>query len=247
MQPRIFETAQGQVPLWGAFESFDAARPLMLVVRGAFADLDNMTLLPRFVPFADVVLAHLPGMHGPFLKDHALGTFATALDEVIAAAFAGRRTLALGLSTGALAAFLLRRPEIRSILAVEPPLTTAGLWPLHDSFRRQMVEEPRFRDWIVEVFGITEQGVIARDYRPLVEAVRVPVRVLLGEDPLEPHRAVERLPSLVGEADRRFLQGLPGLRVDQVPGTGHNVPYQNPGYLVAAVRQALLSMTRPGS
>jgi len=224
-------TRLGDVPLWGRFETFDAARPLVLVLRGAFAHVDYLDRLPDALEGCDVVLAHLPGMHSPRLVTSSVGAFARAFDECVRARFAGRQVLRVGISVGGLVVLAMR--EGAALVATDPPLTTASLGPLAARLRRAVAEDPTMADWVWNVFGIGPFGTEARDYSEVLRAVNVRGIVLMG-DPF----ADVRLPGLMAPADQAMIAAVPGLEAVALKGVGHNIPRDAPEALLRAIRGA---------
>lgn len=212
-----------------------------MVIRGAFPDPDAMTLLQGRFPDADVVIVDLPGMHSPFFADPSIATFAAAYDEILAE-LDRERVVALGISTGALAAFGLRRAG--RLVAVEPPLSSAAAWPLVPTFRERALEDPDLRRWVEALFGYYPDRVEDRDYRGLA-AQSAPGVVLVGAEPLEPMRPFSRMPSLVAAADRASLVAERHLTVMTIPGAGHNVPVMAPFAILGALRRLLDELAAP--
>ena len=239
MEVTEFRTAKGPVSLWGGLGQFSTERPLLLVIRGAFPIPEHLTSMPDRLPTADVALAHLPGMHTPMFADCSISGFASGFDELIEQAFPGRPVTVLGASMGGLAALSLRHPAVRRILALDPPLSTAGLWPMRNWLRDKVNESAEARRWIWEIFGLDEHRVENRDYAPVLAGLDAPARVLLGSSPLDPERPFELMPSLVGEADRRLYRGHPNVEIEVVPDTGHNIPRDGLVTMMARLREAL--------
>jgi pimeloyl-ACP methyl ester carboxylesterase len=234
---RTFQTSLGPVPLWGNLDRFDAARPLLLVIRGAFAGLEDWTKFVHGAPGANVALAHLPGMHSPHLSECSVPAFARAFDEV-ADQLGLTDPVVLGLSIGGLVGFAMKRAA--AVVAIDPPLSTAGLWPLIPRLRAAVADQPELADWVESLFGVTGSGVEDRDYSGL-PAGSAPGFVLLAGDPLEPERRIDRLPSLVSEADRQAYARLPHLKTMVIPDTGHNLPERSVGPVLWALRQVIMA------
>lgn len=216
---RIVQTSLGPVPLWGDFDRFRADRPLVFVVRGAFAAPDEWTIIAKWLPEADVVFAHLPGINTPLFAENSIAAFARGFDEILAGLSRSKIYL-LGLSTGALVALAMRSAD--ALIAVEPPLTPSAMWPLIPVFRSISAEHPLAGQWVEDVFGITADQSGNLDFGYLL-ADCLPGFVLIGGEPLAPERAIEAIPSLVTAADRAKIAATPCLRVMVVPGAGHNV------------------------
>lgn len=242
-----FTTAEGAIWLWHGASALTSAKPVLLTITGAFAPEKAMSKIQSVVgDGCEAVLMNLPGNHCPWLADRSVAAVSRALEEVIRGAFAERPVVLLGLSIGALVAVGVDASPVRRIVAVEPPLTSAKLWPMIPSLRKVLGDSPSDRDmhaFIDQVFGVTPEGVTDRRYFHLFERLRVPVDVVLGDDPLFPTREVQRLPSLVDEPDRDFLRAQPGVAVTLASGAGHNVPYQAAQVLKDVLLRALRAAT----
>jgi pimeloyl-ACP methyl ester carboxylesterase len=213
------ETAFGPVWLWGRA----TGRPVMLILTGSMANAGTLDQAQSFFPDVDVLRGHLPGNHCPRLLATSIGVYAAAYVEAIATVAAGLPLGLVGLSTGALVAMGMRCRELRRILAIEPPLRTGELWPLAEVFATQ--SDPNVQDMAWQVFGMRDGQIEARDYTPMLDSLGAPVTVMLGDDPLHPRRPLTRTPTLVDEESRRRLAAHPGVTVLDVPGCGHNIPY----------------------
>jgi hypothetical protein len=192
----------------------------VLLIRGAFAGEDVYNGLPASFRDADVLLAHLPGMHTPFLAESTVAAMAAAFDE--ACAHLRRRPHLLGFSMGGIVALAMK--QAASILAVDPPLQTAPLWPLIAKFRREGAARPELREWLMNLFGVAPNKVVNRDYRPLVDEVQVPLKILIAGEPLEPERFASATPGLITAEDRRWLLQHPKVDAQIIEGVGHNIP-----------------------
>ena len=214
-------TPLGDVWMWGR----DTGKPILLVVTGAFAEFGVYDRLQLVLPGFDVLRTHLPGNHSPPLIDTSVGVMGRALGLAMDARFADRPFVAIGVSTGAVAAMAMTSPGLKALLLIEPFLRTAHIWPFGDMLEPH--PEPWQREFLWKVLGVREGERAERDYSGLVASLRVPGLVLLGAEPLEPPRRLAMLPSFVGEADRAVLRAQPLLRVTEAPGTGHNVAAQS--------------------
>ena len=87
------------------------------------------------------------------------------------------------------------------------------------------------REFLWNVFGISEVALENRDYRPLLDGLSVPGWAAFGGLPLMPPRPIETLPSLVDEPERALIRGNKLLKVEIVPTVGHNVPGQAISYV----------------
>lgn len=238
-----FRTELGVVPLWHAPGALASDRPVLVTVTGAFATADTMSRMQAVVgPGCDCFLMHLPGNHTPALREASVAAYARALQAVIQEAFAERPVVLVGVSIGALVALAVRAPQVRRVVAVEPPLTTGKLWPMLGPLAQKIAAAPDdagLRDFAGGVFGVTADGFEDRRYFHLFEGLDAPVDVVAGDRPLMPERPCETYPSFVDEPERAFLRGLPNVVLHVAPGAGHNVPFQSPMALKAVLLDAL--------
>jgi pimeloyl-ACP methyl ester carboxylesterase len=225
MEKREFDTRFGPIWLWGAAEAFTGSRPLVLVITGAFnAERSQIFALASVLQGADVLIGHLPGNHAPDTIHHSVGVYAGAYAQVIASL--ERPVVVVGASIGGLVALSLKAPNIRSILAIEPPIRTGRLWPLLHPFRQRLQAEPKVREFLWNVFGISEDVFEDRNYEAMLAQLKTPTRVLLGTQPLFPEREITTLPSLIDEPEREVFARHPAIKITVIAGAGHNIPAQ---------------------
>ncbi|WP_430423767.1 alpha/beta fold hydrolase [Phenylobacterium sp.] len=243
MEERPFETPFGPIVLVGEPAAFEGTRPLLVTIAGAFAIARGPLFhLAPHIGDCDVVSGHLPGNHCPTLISASVGVYASAYSHVISNAFAGRTVIGCGASIGGLVALGLRAPQVRNLLVIEPPLVMSKVWPMWPTLRHKLAADPddkAQRDFIVNVFGVTEAAVAERRYDGLLEALRKPAHVLVGDRPLFPQSAFEKLPSLVDEPERAQMAAHAMIRLSVAPGAGHNVLQESQAAFLAALRQAI--------
>lgn len=242
-----FATTLGTIPLWHRPGALASAKPVMLSITGAFAVPDTMSKMPAVVgDGCDCFLMHLPGNHTPSLAEMTVDAFGRALSEVIAAAFGDRAVVLQGISIGALTALAVRAPQVRRIVAVEPPLATAKLWPMLGPLAEMIAAAPddaNLAAFAWGVFGVDADGsVTGRDYARLFDGLDVPVDVVLGDQPLMPERQVANYPSFLDLPEREALVARPNVTVHVGPGAGHNVPFQAPFVLRDVLLRALFAV-----
>jgi hypothetical protein len=219
MEQRSFETGEGEIWLWGEREAFESDKPILLALPGAFATAEsNFFLLHLNMPAAAVVVGRVPGQLCPALKTSSVGAFAAAYSEALAQL--GRPAVVLAESAGALIALAMTAPNLRGMVLMEPPLMTGKAWPLFELYRLLL---PRHRAFIEGVFGYRETEVEGRDYRGLLDGLKVPTYVFMGDDPLGEPRPFEQSPSLVDEPERDLMRRHPWIRTGLVRGAGHSV------------------------
>ena len=161
---------------------------------------------------------------------------------MISTAFAGRAVIACGASIGGLVALALEAPQIRRLVVAEPPLVMSKVWPLWPTLRSKLAEatgDPKAQAFVTNVFGVTTTATDERRYDHLLEQLRTPTDVAVGDQPLYPVRELSKLPSLVDAPERALLAAHPLIRVSVLAGAGHNVLQEAAAAFVAVVRQAV--------
>ena len=232
MQPTDIQTSKGTIPLWSLPGTLASERPLVLAITGAWAEPDDMIRLPGVVePAWDAAVMRLPGNGTPALSETSVEAWASAVGELVEVAFAGRPVVLAGLSVGALVALGVRSPQVRRILALEPPLVMQKLWPMAAALRTRWRDQPASRGFIETVFGVTAAGAKPRTYFHLFDGAPPPVDVVVGEAPLYPERPLARFPSFVDEPERAWLAARPGVALHVAPGAGHNIHVSAPTFL----------------
>lgn len=224
MERTDIATPLGPIALWAQAGALTSAKPLVLVITGAWAEADDMIRMPRAVaPDWDAAIMRLPGNGVPWLSETSIPAWAAATDAMIGTALKGRIVLAIGLSVGALVALALRAPEVRRIVALEPPLVMSKLWPIMARLHRRWPDFPAERPFLESVFGVMGEGRSEeRTWFHLFEGA-APVEAILGGLPLMPPREVARFPSFVDEPERMWLARRPGVRSHVFAGVGHNI------------------------
>lgn len=247
MHKHRFTTTLGEVWAWSPAEALDPQQPLVLFINGAFSiERPRAFELPGLLPTVNVLIAHLPGNHCPHVSSESVEAYAAAYSEVLDQI--DRPTVVVGASIGALVALRIQSTRLAGQVIIEPPLQTGKLWCLVRPFRERLAANPedhRLREFLRNVFGITPAGFKNRDYRPLVDSIRVPGWAIFGELPLLPPRDLPELPSLVDEPERELLRSHPMLMSEIVPTIGHNVPGRAISY-VRRYTQYLLDRLEPG-
>lgn len=212
------QTTLGDIWLWGEPERLEGRLPVVVVIAGAFCRPDAFWFrLQARMPQAAVFAAQLPGHHCPELSETSIAAFVGAFGEAVDRAFPGRPVLVCGDSIGGTVALGLPNAGLGRV-ALDPPLRTAGLWPLRDRFAGLYQADPAKRTFLEEVLGFDGADFRDIDYSWVA---RHPARVFMGEIPQLPPRVFEQLPSLIVEADRRRLEEAPFIHTSVVMGAGH--------------------------
>lgn len=240
-EKHVVATPEAELWLWGEPDARTNDKPVVLFIDGAFAIERPATFrLQRRIPEAAVLNAHLPGNHGPPPRTHSVAAyaaaFANALDQI------GRPAIACGASVGGLVALAMRSPWIRGVVALDPPLRTGDLWPLHNDFQNRLRRAPddaALHAFLDNVFGVSADRIEDRSYLGLLDTLETPTTVAFAEAPLLPRRQLNGIPSLVGEEERQVLRRNPRIKTYQVNGTGHNIAGRDLTPVVICVRERL--------
>lgn len=240
MDRLIVHTSCGPIYLAGRLH-MDPATPALVAMGSIWTPNDFMHELAAAFPDVSMIIAPLPGMGGSTTRTFEIATITRALDEAIAKLFPETPVVAYGVSTGSLVTLGLKAPAIRRQVALEPFFRTAPLWAFHKTARAFLANEPDRRGAemaMEQIFGLTDGGVVDRDYRHLLQGLKAPLDVILADEPLEPERPFEVLPSLTSCEDRAALAAHPGVTLHPgPPGSGHALGVTPTG---AAVVQAVL-------
>jgi pimeloyl-ACP methyl ester carboxylesterase len=181
----------------------------------------------------------MPGNHCPLLADSSLATYAAAYSEVVEQL--DRPCYALGSSLGGTVALGLHAPNLRGVVALDPPLRSASCTPLIAPFRARLAQHPgneALRDFISSAFGITADGLEERDHLDLLGVGDAPAVVIGADGPGDRSCA-----SLLGPPEREILRGLPRVRLVTTSAAGHNVVAEDP----RTVLRELLALLRTTS
>lgn len=227
---REVTTSRGVAQIRGRPEIFGSRRPLLLALPGLFAGPNDLARLPEaLAQIADVAHLRLEDCPPAVLDQASPAAFARFVDELIAQLFADRPVVVAGASIGATVALGVRAAAVRRIVAIEPILATAALWPLPEALRahlRSRPDELRTHELFWRLFGVGPDAVEPRDHREVLAGLSVPVDVVLAGEALGEPRTITSFPSLVAPAERAWFAALPIARLHQAPGTNHNVQVQ---------------------
>lgn len=228
------------VALASLFEQPDSDRPLALFLHGALRSAEQLLhwavlLGDRF----DTILIDLPG-HGrsTVTGEVSVRGFAADLRSLLLRLFPRRRMVIVGESLGGLVSLALGQlggPDIRAVVAADPPLANGKLWHVADAMRGVLAEnggrDPAFVQALAyNVFGVRQgQDVVEeRLYYDLFDGwAGRPRLVLTGDLPLGMPRQAAGVPCFIDEVDRFIIGRLyPDVPIRQVTGSGHLVLVQ---------------------
>ncbi len=190
----------------------------LIIIRGIFAPSEHFADFPKLLPEVEVVLGDLPELSEPSLQAYV--EFWEAQIERI-----GGPVVVCGVSIGGTVALALRSPNVRSVVALDPPMDSADLDRLKP--RLGLRNDPVR----THLFGWPHES---RDWFPLLATRSTPAVVLFGNG----GRPTET-PTLLTEANARRLAAMPLFRVIQIPGVGHNMLQGAQGHIIAAIRKQL--------
>jgi hypothetical protein len=240
---REFDTAQGEIWLWGDPSGFDGESPLLIVQLGAF-NIERRWPhhLAEHLPGVSVLVGQLPGNHCPPFAEPSVEAFAAAWSELIGG-FAPRPVAFFGMSIAGTAGLAVRASNLRATVAVDPPMRTgAALWPLIPNFRQRLEAAPddaALAAFLWRVFGVSRDQVEDRDFDRLLDAPNPPpTQVLFGDIPLMPPRELDIVPSLVDQAARTRFRAAPHVGTWRTLGMGHSFPDGAYSALVGAAQRA---------
>ena len=236
----VVATELGPVAVVFKQDDISRLRPVALLIHGFLSDANDM-LHWQDVLCADheVVFVELPG-HGrcPPQGDCSVAALTQRLRLVIRGLFPGRPIIAVGASLGGVIALALANgevPEIRGVIAGDPPLTTAKQWPVQIALHRYL--QQRSSNYLTEfagaVFGFTDcTWAGGRVYYDLLAKAAVPTLILTGDAPLWPVRELPRparspqdMPCLIDAADASVIGMLanPHVVLQRIENCGHLV------------------------
>jgi hypothetical protein len=237
MDRLIVQTSFGPLYLAGRLHA-DRRAPVLFAMGGMWTPKDFLHELADQFPDASVIIAPLPGMGGSLTLNFKIADLSRAMDEVIGGLLRGLPVVAYGVSTGSLVTLGLSASEVVRQVALEPFFQTEPLWPFLETARSFLGAEPGKLNAALaaeEIFGLAGSKVTNRDYRPLLEGLRVPTDVILADSPLEPTRRVTAMPSLTSRDDRALLAAHPRVTIHPgPPGSGHDLGLTPDGALVVA-------------
>lgn len=206
----------------------ESAAPRVLMIHGFKRRASQLAPWRERIPGLGFV--HLPGHSGaPAFAEVSLEAWIRGLGEMVA--ILPQPPLLIAESLGAIVAMALPG---RAVIAVEPPLSTHQLWPLHRTIRnaraRGMEIEPAM------------EALFAQPFTWVLDRIRAPTLVLAGTEPLLPERMTAHEPSLLTDEDFAAYAAHPLVEAHRITG-GHTLLDHSPQGVMAA---AAAFMTRHG-
>jgi len=207
--------------------------PIALLLHGAQRNRSVMVrvgeaLSERF----DVALCDLPG-HGESETpiDVSVDDYALEIVHLLLLRFPGRPVLLIGESIGGvigLRAAADPRLDIRWLVLLDPPLTTAKQWHIRANSLKAMRQEasPFRRLFSAAMFGVFDQDRQEdRIYYDLLADLQAPCLILTGDLPLHPQRESPKPMCCLDATDFWVIQKSYADKVllARVKGAGHTV------------------------
>ena len=136
----------------------EQVRPLVFALPSSLSTPENFAALhERLELLADMCVMTLPIGAAYDLAAHTVEGLTALVGELLESRYRDRPVVLLGASIGAVIAMGVRARNLARIVAVEPPLVTAGLWPVLDAFGKHLrqVRDPLSDAYIAGAFGVT--------------------------------------------------------------------------------------------
>jgi hypothetical protein len=220
LQHFAVETGRGRVII-----SAQTQRPRVLLIHGFKRHFNQVAPWSARIP--DLGFVHLPGHSGaPAFEEVSLPAWIEGIGEAVAKL--PEPPLILAESLGAIVAMSL---PARAVIAVEPPLSTHQLWPLHRTIR-----SARARG--IEI-GPELEAMFDQPFTWVLDRIGAPTLMLAGSEPLLPERQTSHEPSLLTDQDFAAYARHPLVEAHRIAG-GHTLLDHNPDGVMAASRAFML-------
>jgi acetyltransferase-like isoleucine patch superfamily enzyme/pimeloyl-ACP methyl ester carboxylesterase len=221
-------------------KAWQPGRATWIVLHGALGDIETVAGIEAYLPGVNLVFVDLPGC-GQTLPpaEMTVAGFATELLPALRELVCDDYHI-LGVSFGGCVGLEIAKQslECKSVVLIDTPFTSEKLWQNHLVLRRMITKHPDnqyVRRFALEIYGVTEQAAVERDYWNLLNGLQVPVTVVTGDVPLLPKRNVPTPPCCLDEGDLMRLKKW-GARIVRISG-GHDLINENP----VAVAQVVLA------
>ena len=212
MRNLVVETSRGTVVFrYGGWSE----KPIAVMFHGFLRSADDLAAWSERLPDHNLLFAVLPWHNAPDVEGGLPG-YVDAFAEAFRG-FPSAADLVVGESLGALIA--LGTPG-RRVVAVDPFLTTAKLWPVHVMVRDRRKANPQAARSYEAIFD-------RKDHRFILDRIRSPTLVIGGDEPLMPPRFMPAPPSLLDEEDFAAFAAHPLVTALRISG-GHALLHQAP-------------------
>ena len=220
LERREFQTTKGTVVLSGDFKG---NRPIVVVIRGAYADAEMFAPLQTILLEARVLFGEIPGNRCPLLSEQSVEAYRVAYSEALSRL--DGPVIVCGLSLGGVIALGLTCSTF-AILAIDPPMRPAESVVLQKVMRTafKKSEDEVDRKFLEEIF------LSDNEYMPPASRLLCPTVVLAGDH-------VGTIPSVLSDGTFEELGRLPMVTTERVPGVGHSVWIGGSARIVEVLRK----------
>jgi pimeloyl-ACP methyl ester carboxylesterase len=217
-------------------------RPTWIVLHGVLGCIETVAGIEAYLPGVNLVFVDLPGC-GQTLPpaEMTVAGFAAELLPALRALVHGDYYI-LGASFGGCVGLEIARNslECKGVVLLDTPFTSEKLWQNHLFLRGQIARQPdnRYvRRFALEIYGVTEQAAVERDYWNLLDGLQVPVTVVTRDVPMLPKRIVPTPPCCLDDGDLMRLNKW-GAKIVRIAG-GHDLIHENPVAVAQVVTDAI--------
>ncbi len=214
------------------YTNFHLQTPRGVIVYSAMTKTPNVLAIHGFkrsvsalLPWAERIpglgFVHLPGHGGrPSFDEVSVPAWIEGVQKLVETF--PEPPLIIAESLGAMVAMSV---SARAVIAVEPLLSTAQLWPLHRTIR-----DARARGVPISP---EDEALFAGSFHWVLDRISAPTLVLAGLTPLLPERVVRPEPSLLTDEDFAIYAGHPLVEAHRIPG-GHTLLDHSRDHVMAA-------------
>lgn len=179
----------------------------------------------QLLPWRDLIpnlgFVHLPGHSGaPEFSETTVEAWIRGLRQLVSVL--PQPPLIIAESLGAVVAMSL---PYRALIAVEPPLSTDNMWPLHQTIRSARARGVDIPPELEAIFDKPFHWALSR--------ISGPTLVLAGDEPLLPPRPTPREPSVLTDEDFQLYVDHPMVEAFRIPG-GHTLLDHSREHVMAA-------------
>jgi acetyltransferase-like isoleucine patch superfamily enzyme/pimeloyl-ACP methyl ester carboxylesterase len=223
-------------------KAWQPGRPTWIVLHGALGCIETVAGIEAYLPGVNLVFVDLPGCGQTMPPaEMTVAGFAAELLPALRALVCGDYYI-LGVSFGGCVGLEIARQSIecKRVVLLDTPFSSEKLWQNHFFLRGAIARQPDnqyVRRFALEIYGVTEQAAVERDYWNLLDGLQVPVTVVTGDVPLLPERNVPTPPCCLDEGDLMRLNKW-GARIVRIAG-GHDLINENPDAVAQVVIAAI--------
>lgn len=218
---RTFQTSLGPISLWNRPEVVGDVRPFLVLVFGALTPPEHLPSWPREIDeMARVALVELPiREHDGFIKPNP-ERLGDAVGQAIHSAYHRHPVLVVGLADSVLSLLHIRAPEVRTILAIEPPLITVKAADFVGDLQRKfgVDESSAVRSYLLDIYGFNGNSIEPRDHRLAFRQSQTPVDVVVSDINYRQVSISGSTGTDLDEVDKTWLAAEPHIKVKALSG-----------------------------